>query len=275
MRFLSLFSGIESASVAWGPLGWECVAVAEIEPFPCSLLRERFPNVPNLGDVRLITQQMVESLGHIDVVVGGFPCQDLSVAGPRKGLDDDGKATRSGLFYDLARIADWSKARWVVAENVPGLFSSKQGRDFAAVVGALAGCRIDPPAKRWENTGVCFGPKGLVEWSVLDAQWFGLAQRRKRVFLVRDSGDWANRPPVLLESASMSGDSPPSREAGENVAGTIASRSTGGGGLGTDFDLAGGLQVVGTIPASDGGVSSGMHPVISMCLNGGGHGKDR
>src|SRR5580704_12696731 len=99
MRFLSLCSGIEAASVAWIPLGCECVGVAEIEKFPCAVLAHHYPNVPNLGDINLITQQQIESLGHIDVVIFGFPCQDLSVAGQRKGLTHaDGTHTRSGLF---------------------------------------------------------------------------------------------------------------------------------------------------------------------------------
>ena len=123
MRFLSLFSGIEAASVAWKPLGWECVAVAEVEPFPCALLADHYPTVPNLGDITKITQAQIESLGHIDAVVYGFPCQDLSVAGKRKGLKHaDGTHTRSGLFFHASDIIRWSRARWSIAENVPGLF---------------------------------------------------------------------------------------------------------------------------------------------------------
>lgn len=279
MRYLSLFSGIEAATVAWKPLGWSSVAFAEVAKFPTSLIAYRYPDVPNLGDVTTITQEQVKSLGPIDVVVGGFPCQDLSVAGKRAGLkDSNGNATRSGLFFDAIRIAEWARCRFTVIENVPGLFSSQRGRDFAAVVGTLAGVQLDVPASGWRNTGVCCGPRGLVEWCVLDAQWFGLAQRRKRVFLVRDSGDWANRPPILFDAASLRGDSPPSRETREDVAGTIASRVRGGGGLGTDFDLAGGLQVCGALrngAHSGGGLTGRTHIAgeLSLCLNAGGMGR--
>ena len=249
MRFLSLFSGIEAASVAWTPLGWEPAAFSEIEPFPCSVLRHHYPHVPNLGDVTRITRQQVEALGRIDLVCGGFPCQDLSVAGKRKGLmNADGSTTRSGLFFDAMRIAEWARARWTVLENVPGLFSSNDGRDFAAVVGEMAGCEFDVPPNGWENAGVAVGPRGLVEWTTLDAQYVrveshprAVPQRRRRVFIVRDSGSWTNRPPLFLERESLCGHPAPRREAGQGVAGTLSARSKSGGGLGTDFELSGGL----------------------------------
>ena len=242
MRFLSLFSGIEAASAAWNQLGWKCVAVAETEKFPSAVLAHHYPDVPNLGDITKITETQIRELGHIDVVIGGFPCQDVSVAGKRAGLKHaDGTATRSGLFYDAIRIARWAKSRFVVIENVPGLFNNHCGRDFACVVGELAGCEFSVPPDGWGNCGAAVGPHGLVEWSVLDAQFWGLAQRRKRVFLVLDTGDWRGRPPILLESASLRGDPAPRREAGKGTAPTISSRPTGGGGLGTDFDCDGGL----------------------------------
>lgn len=223
MRYLSLFSGIEAASAAWLPLGWECVAVSEIDQFPCAVLSHYYPHVPNLGDVTKITRARICELGPVDIVVGGFPCQDVSVAGKKAGLkNDDGSATRSGLFFDAVRIADWARARWTVIENVPGLFSNRRGRDFAAVVGALSGCEFDVPQDGWRNAGVAVGPKGLVEWTTLDAQYHGLAQRRRRVFIVRDSGNWADRPPLFLEPYRLQGNSPPSRESGEDApAGTI------------------------------------------------------
>lgn len=233
MRFLSLFSGIEAASVAWVPLGWECVAVAEIEPFPSAVLKHHYPKVPNLGDVTKITQQQIEALGHIDVVIYGFPCQDLSVAGNRKGLKHaDGTNTRSGLFYIAANIIKWSRARWSVAENVPGLFSSNGGCDFASVVGELAGAKLDVPADGWRNSGVALGGKGLVEWTTLDAQFFGVPQKRRRVFIVRDTGDWQSREPLFLVPYSLQGHPAPSRETGQRVAATVSasppSRRNGG-----------------------------------------------
>ncbi len=226
IHYLSLFSGMEAAHLAWAPLGWKCVGVAEIDPAPCALLAHRLPHVPNLGSVTDITDEQIASLGRIDVVIGGSPCQDLSVAGNRAGL----AGARSGLFHEQLRIFNAARtfcgARWLVWENVPGAFSSNRGRDFAVVAGALAGCELDVPRDGWGNEGVALGPNGLVEWSVLDAQWFGVAQRRRRVFAVLDTGDWAGRPPVLLEPDSLRGDSAPRRKAGEGIAGTLT-RSAG------------------------------------------------
>ena len=240
MRFLSLFSGIEAASCAWLPLGWECAAVSEIEPFPCAVLKHHYPEAPNLGDVTKITREQVEALGHIDLLVGGFPCQDLSVAGKRAGLrNDDGSATRSGLFFTGMQIADWSKAQRVLVENVPGIFSSNKGRDFAAVVGEMAGCGFDVPRDGWENAGVAVGPRGIVEWATLDAQYFGVPQRRRRVFIIRDSGDWSRRPPFFLERHSLSGNPAPRRETGKSIAGTISKCSFDGGAGGRPEGAAG------------------------------------
>jgi DNA (cytosine-5)-methyltransferase 1 len=228
MRYLSLFAGIEAATVAWHGLGWTPVAFAEIDGMPCDLLASKFPHVPNLGDVSNITDAQIAALGPIDVVIGGSPCQDLSVAGKRGGLEGE----RSSLFHEQVRIFHAARtlcgARWCVWENVPGAFSSNRGRDFAAVVGTLAGCGIEVPREGWGCEGVALGENGLVEWGMLDAQWFGLAQRRDRVFAVLDTGDWADRPPVLLEPESLRGDSAPRRETGQRVAaGTL--RCTQGG----------------------------------------------
>jgi len=218
VNYLSLFSGIEAASVAWRPLGWQPVAFAEIEPFPCAVLAHHYPDVPNLGDVTEITIEQIAALGHIDVVVGGSPCQDLSLAGKRAGL----AGVRSSLFHEQMRIFHAAQyfcgARWLVWENVPGVFSSNGGRDFAAVVGEMAGYNINVPKQGWGQEGVALGIRGLVEWSVLDAQWFGLAQRRRRVFAVLDTGNWQDRPPVLLERDSLRGDCPARRVAQKSVA---------------------------------------------------------
>ena len=240
MKYISLFSGIEAATLAWKPLGWQAVGFSEIEPFPCAVLKHHYPNVPNIGDIKKVTQSQIESLGHVDVVVAGFPCQDLSVAGKRGGLKNaDGSLTRSGLFYNATQIAEWAKARWFVGENVPGLFSSNEGRDFAAVVGELAGAEIGVPTNGWRSSGFALGPKGLVEWAILDAQYFGVPQRRRRVFIVRDSGDWRSRPPVLLEPESLSGNPPPSRKKGERIAGCLGGGSQSGGFPTTDLDNSG------------------------------------
>ncbi len=242
MRYLSLFSGIEAATVAWHPLGWECAAVAEIEPFPCALLAHKYPGVPNLGDVTKVTAEDIKALGTIDLVVFGSPCQDLSVAGKRKGL----AGARSGLFHTALDIVDWARehcgARWALWENVPGAFSSQQGRDFATVVAELAGladCAVPP--KGWGSEGAAVGEKAMVEWSTLDAQWFGVAQRRRRVFALADFGDWTRRSPVLLEPESLRGDTAPSRGEGERVAPTLDVRAGRSGE--TTFHTSGGLAV--------------------------------
>ena len=246
MRFLSLFSGIEAASEAWAPLGWECVGVAEIDPFACAVLKHRHPRVPNLGDITKVTEMQVAALGHIDLVVFGSPCQDLSVAGKQKGLSGE----RSGLFFPAIDIISWCRiwcgTRFALWENVPGAFSSNSGRDFAAVVDALAGLAgTSVPPKGWGTEGCAVGAEAMVEWSTLDAQWFGVAQRRRRVFALADFGDWTRRQPILLEPQGLRGDSAPRREARE-VAPTSPARSTAGGGLGTDFDCDGGTICVAT-----------------------------
>ena len=245
MRFLSLFSGIEAASEAWVPIGWECAGVSEIDPFACAVLAHRHPHVPNLGDITKITEMQIAALGHIDLVVFGSPCQDLSVAGKQKGLSGE----RSGLFYPAVDIISWARlwcgTRFALWENVPGAFSSNQGRDFAAVVGTLAGLDdIGVPPKGWGTEGCAVGDEAMVEWATLDAQWFGVAQRRRRIFALADFGNWAGRPPILLEPEGVRGDSAPSREAGQSIAGSLASRTTGGGFPGTDEACSGYVQPV-------------------------------
>lgn len=203
MRFLSVCSGIEAASVAWSPLGWSAVAFAEIEPFPCAVLAHRWPGVENLGDFTQI--QAAPRPDDISLLVGGTPCQSFSVAGRRLGLDDP----RGNLALEFLRLAQRVKPRWVVFENVPGLLSSGGGRDLGAFLGAL------------EELGYGWA------YRVLDAQFFGLAQRRKRLFVVGHRGDWRRACAVLLEPEGLRGDSPPSREPGQEAAYCLASRTGG------------------------------------------------
>lgn len=260
MRYISLFSGFGGAELAWGGLGWECTAVAEIDPPACAVLAARWPEIPNLGNVQAITRERIEDLGPIDLVVFGSPCQDLSVAGKRKGL----KGERSGLFFDAMRIVRWANARFALWENVPGAFSSHNGRDFALVVGEMAGVQPDVPDGGWANSGFLLGPDGLVEWAVLDAQFFGVPQRRRRIFALRDTGDWQSRPPILLERESLCGYPPPSREARQNFTHELAPSLTSSG-----------------RGVERGGDSRGQDPVIAVastrdtshCLNGGGMGR--
>jgi DNA (cytosine-5)-methyltransferase 1 len=222
MRYVSVCSGIEAATVAWRP-----VLFAEIEKFPSLVLAHRYPEVPNVGDFTKIEKNEHES---VDVLVGGTPCQDFSVAGLRAGLD--GK--RGQLTVEFAKLAGRLRPRWLVWENVPGVLSIDGGAVFGTLLGMLG------------QLGYGFA------YRVLDAQYLGVPQRRRRVFVVGYLGDWRRAAAVLFERQSLSGDTPPRRETGKDVAPTISARIKGGGGLGTDFDCDGGL-IAGTL-------SPGAHP---------------
>lgn len=202
MRYLSVCSGIEAATVAWHGLGWKAAGFAEIEKFPSAVLKERFPDVTNYGDMTKFKEW--ENVGTVDLLVGGTPCQSFSVAGLRKGLTDP----RGNLMLTFGAIANHFKARWIVWENVPGVLSSNGGRDFGTFLGMLAEC------------GYGFA------YRVLDAQFFGVPQRRRRVFVVGCLGSWLNAAKVLFDSESLSGNPPPSREKGKEAAG--AERNAGG-----------------------------------------------
>jgi DNA (cytosine-5)-methyltransferase 1 len=196
VRYLSVCSGIEAATVAWHDMGWQPAAFSEIEPFPSAVLAHHYPTVPNMGDM---TKYKEWDIGAIDLLVGGTPCQSFSVAGLRKGLADP----RGNLALVYLGIADLFKPKWIVWENVPGVLSSGGGRDFGSFLGALA------------QLGYGFA------YRVLDAQWFGVAQRRRRVFVVGYFGDWRPAAAVLFERQSLSGHPKPSREAGQRVAPTV------------------------------------------------------
>jgi DNA (cytosine-5)-methyltransferase 1 len=221
----SVCSGIEAATVAWHPIGWRAAFYSEIEPFPCALLNHYYPNVPNHGDMTKFKEWPHAAL---DLLVGGTPCQSFSVAGLRKGLDDP----RGNLTLVYLAVADKYRPRWLVWENVPGVLSDGTGA-FGAFLGGLG------------ELGYGFA------YRVLDAQYFGVPQRRRRVFVVGCLGDWRCAAAVLFERASLRGDSAPSRESRERVAPTISARTKGGGGLGTDFDCDGGLihETVGALCA--------------------------
>jgi DNA (cytosine-5)-methyltransferase 1 len=216
MRYLSVCSGIEAATVAWHSLGWTPAAFSEIEAFPRAVLAHHYPSVPLHGDFTTIEGN---EYGPVDLLVGGTPCQDFSVAGLRAGIAGD----RGNLTLEFLRLAARTKPRWIVWENVPGVLSSDGGRALGAFLGGLA------------ELGYGFA------YRVLDAQYFGLAQRRARVFVVGYLGDWRRAAAVLFERESLLGHPAPRREAGKGVAPTISARPTGGGGLGTDFDCDGGL----------------------------------
>jgi DNA (cytosine-5)-methyltransferase 1 len=207
LRYLSVCSGVEAATVAWHHMGWIPVGFAEIEPFPSAVLRHHYPDVPNFGDM---TRYKEWPDVRPDVIVGGTPCQSFSVAGLRKGMADP----RGNLALVFLGLVDHYRPRWVVWENVPGVLSSSGGRDFGAFLGGLG------------ELGYQFA------YRCLDAQYFGVAQRRNRVFVVAHLGDW--RPPaaVLFEPESLSGHPSPRRSAGEEVTHTLASRTRSGGGGG-------------------------------------------
>ena len=201
MNYLSVCSGIEAATVAWHSLGWTPLAFSEIEKFPSQVLAHHYPNTPNLGDMTRFKEWNFES--DVNVLVGGTPCQSFSVAGLRKGLDDP----RGNLMLTYLAIAAKQRPKWVVWENVPGVLSSNGGLDFASFLRGLG------------QLGYGFA------YRVLDAQYFGVAQRRRRVFVVGCAGDWRAAAAVLFERHSLQGHPAPSREKREGTSATITART--------------------------------------------------
>lgn len=285
MIYGSLCSGIEAAAVAWNPLGWRCAFVSEIEPFPSAVLKQRHPETPNLGDMKHYEKWKRTK---VDVLIGGTPCQPFSVAGLRAGLADP----RGNLALVFLGIVKRYKPRWVVWENVPGVHSSwsdakkrpaskESHRDVEAArqavkatgieIGSAFGAGEFEEADQTSDFDCFLGGLERIGYGVatriFDAQYFGLAQRRRRVFVVGHiGGQWQRAAAVLFERESLCGDSPPSRQArkgvaptldgrsgrsGSNsfstsgglreVAPTISSRKTGGGGLGGDTEYDGGI----------------------------------
>lgn len=226
MTFGSLFTGIGGFDLGLERAGMSCLWQVERDARCNELLTRRWPHVQRYDDVRTVGAD----LARVDLICGGFPCQDVSVAGRREGLAGE----RSGLWFDFLRILGRARPRWCVIENVPGLLSSNEGRDFATIIEGLVEL----------GYGVC--------WRVLDAQYFGLAQRRRRVFIVGCLGD-GSAASVLLEPESVSGNSAPRRTAGQRPAPTLEARTRGGGGgWGTDFNAGGGLAVAAPVLASAG-----------------------
>ena len=194
MKYLSVCSGVEAATVAWHDLGWTPVAFSEFDAFPSAVLAHHYPTVPNMGDMTKYKEWKLNE--GIDLLVGGTPCQSFSVAGLRKGLEDP----RGNLMLTYVGILDKFRPKWCVWENVPGVLSSNGGRDFGAFLGAL-------------------GELGY-GWAyrVLDAQHFGVPQRRRRVFVVACLGDWVSPAKVLFEPESLRGDTAKSRGKKQGVA---------------------------------------------------------
>jgi len=210
----SLFSGVGGIDLAFERAGARVIWNCEIDAKCRSVLRRHWPGVPRFKDVRMVTGDRLRAAGLVpDALVGGFPCTDVSVAGRRVGL----AGAESGLFFEFARIAEETKPQWLLIENVPGLLSSNRGRDMGTVIGTLAD----------------IGYVGT--WRVLDAQFFGVAQRRRRVFIVGHLGDGRRAAEVLLEPEGGGGD-PPARRATGPVAAPGA-----GGCLAGDGDIVTGL----------------------------------
>jgi len=227
MKYLSVCSGVEAATVAWHDLGFEPVAFSEIEKFPSEVLNFRYPNVPNMGDMTKYKEWKLND--SIDLLVGGTPCQSFSVAGLRKGLEDP----RGNLMLTYVGILDKFRPKWAVWENVPGVLSSNGGRDFGSFLGAL-------------------GELGY-GWAfrVLDAQHFGVPQRRRRVFVVACLGDWISPAKVLFEPESLRRN-PPKSKSKKQSAPAFTSSSFGGYSEG-----------VGTIRAAGGDLGGGSETLIA------------
>lgn len=233
MRYASVCSGVEAASLAWMPLGWEPVWFSEIEPFPCEVLKQRFPGVQNLGDMTKIDGE--KYAGTVDLLVGGTPCQGFSVAGKQGGLGDP----RSALCLAYCRILETMRPRWFVWENVPGVFSTNDGEDFKAFL------------RKIDEIGYSCA------WRVLDAQYIrvdgyprAVPQRRRRVFVVGYLGEWRYPAEVLFEPGCLHRDSPPRRTPGEET--------PGGAGRGAQ--------------TADGRLwdESGVNPTLNQCSAGSG-----
>ncbi len=237
----SLFDGIGGAPLCASVCGAEAVWASEIEKFPIKVTELRFPGMKHYGDITKINGAEVEP---VDIIVGGSPCQDLSIAGKRAGL----AGGRSGLFMEQIRIVkemrdatNGTQPRYLVWENVPGAFSSNGGEDFRAVLEEV--CRVsDPkvsvpqPAGRWQPSGSVLGAGWSVSWRTIDAQYFGVAQRRRRIYLVADLGG-SSAPEILFEREGVCGDPAESGEAREGFAGATAEGVGGSGGCLTPWDI--------------------------------------
>ena len=237
MRFGSVCSGIEAASTAFSlSLGWEAQWFSEIEAFPSFLLAARYPGVKNLGDMTKIYDDATFKSTTLDALCGGTPCQSFSIAGLRKGLED-ARGNLSLLFCKLAHI---KKPSWILWENVPGVLSEK-GNAFGCILAGLSGADapLQPGTRsgKWAKSGIvppkCKDGYGLA-WRVLDAQYFGVPQRRRRVFVIGYLGDWRPAAEVLFEPESVCRNSSESVQEGEGVAGTLTGGARKNGGISTD-----------------------------------------
>lgn len=283
MKYGSVCSGIEAASIAWEPLGFSPAWFSEIEKFPSAVLKHHWPDVENHGDMtklpNLIANRLIESP---DIIVGGTPCQSFSVAGLRKGLEDD-RGNLTLKFVELCnatdanRLADGREESIIVWENVPGVLSSKDNA-FGCFLGALAGedKPVEPAGKKWTNAGCVFAPQRAIAWRVLDAQYFGLAQRRKRVFVVASARAGFDPAAVLFEFDGVRRDTPPCRETGQDFADDVArsARTSGSHGEVVGALCARDYKGVGNQFVSEGKLMIAKpYEPVAKCLNAGGMGR--
>ena len=298
--FFELFAGAGGMSLGLETAGWHCAGHAEIEKFPRAILAHRWPDTPLLGDV---TQLTGEQIGPVTLLSGGSPCQDLSIAGKRAGMTED-SGTRSSLFFEQMRLWHESHAPYCLWENVLGAFSSNHGRDFAAVLSAFVGTDLladgaihpDRTGKfRWKSAGVASGPTGVAAWRVLDAQYFGVPQRRRRVFVLGTRTGGVDPAEVLALSESVRGDSQTRRTTRQGtpdatprrtyaIRGTIASGRSAESGVHDTLTTEGlrnppsvlvvdkqsGLASAGVAPTLKTDLSHQMEPVVAVSNNKGG-----
>ncbi|MFQ8213686.1 DNA cytosine methyltransferase [Klebsiella pneumoniae] len=275
LQYGSVCSGIEAVSLAWQPLGWHPAWFSEIEPFPNAVLAHHYPDVPNLGDMTGIADQVLAGTATApDILVGGTPCQAFSVAGARKGLADP-RGALTLKYTELANVIDETRQQLhqppsvIVWENVPGVLSDKSNA-FGCLLGALAGesRELQPPGTKWTHAGCVSGPRRRVAWRVLDAQYFGVAQRRKRVFLVASGRDGFDPAEVLFEPDRLHGDSAAGEQAWQITAGSPGRSSHRPGGF--SGSMAGAYERVSVTVCFGGGNRQG--PIdTAACLTARGH----
>lgn len=257
----SVCSGIEAASAAWECLGFEARWFAEIEPFPSAVLAHHWPTVPNQGDMTKLAREVLRgTIAAPLILVGGTPCQTYSIAGERDGLDDPRgllaiKYVELADAVDHVRILRGDPECVFIWENVPGVLSDKANA-FGHILGTLVGEpeALQPAGGRWTDAGCVYGPKRTAAWRILDAQYFGLAQRRRRVFVVASARKGFDPVAVLFEQESLRRDTPPGRDPEENPAGTLAGGARNQGGYSTDdIPLTVGALTAGCGPNGHGG----------------------
>ncbi len=264
MRYGSLCSGIEAASVAWEPLGWQPAWFAEIEPFPSAVLAHHWPHIPNHGDMTLLVGKILS--GEIeapDILVGGTPCQAFSFAGLRGSLKDErGRLTLAMIrildAIDLIRAQNGQPPCILVWENVPGVLNTRDNA-FGCLLGGLAGenLPLEPAGEKWTNAGCVFGHTRRIAWRILDAQYFGVPQRRRRVFLVAGAGN-IDPAEILFERQSKAGHPAAGAEEGQNTAAFIEG----------SFETYKQSAVGGTVRASGGAVQGGSETLLACRMRG-------